>query len=102
MAAVQKLVQKRLVAHGHLLLEGVPSLVGGEVHTAIPQQRFQLVQQRLPPQAVQVGLVDEEEGGDVVLPQQVPQGGGVALDAVGGADDQDGVVQHLQGAFHLG
>ena len=27
---------------------------------------------------------------------------GVALDAVGGADDQDGVVQHLQGAFHLG
>ena len=101
-AAVQKLVQKRLVAHGHLLLEGVPSLVGGEVHTAIPQQRFQLVQQRLPPQAVQVGFVHKEEGGDVVLPQQLPQGGRVPLDAVGGADDQDGVVQHLQGAFHLG
>ena len=38
----------------------------------------------------------------MVLPQQIPQGGRVALDAIGGADDQDGVVQHLQGAFHLG
>ena len=34
--------------------------------------------------------------------QQPPQGAGVALDAVGAADNQHGVVQHGQGALHLG
>ena len=33
--------------------------------------------------------------------QEPPQGEGVALDPVGAADDQNGVVQHLEGALHL-
>ena len=33
--------------------------------------------------------------------QEPPQGEGVALDPVGSADDQNGVVQHLEGALHL-
>ena len=33
--------------------------------------------------------------------QQLPQGAGVALNPVGAADDQNGIVQHLEGALHL-
>ena len=33
-------------------------------------------------------LVDKQEGGDGVALQQLPQGSGVALDAVGAADNQ--------------
>ena len=33
--------------------------------------------------------------------QQPPQGGGVPLNAVCAADNQNGVIQHLEGALHL-
>ena len=38
----------------------------------------------------------------MIPPQQTPEGFGVALDPVRPADDQDGIVQHLQGPLHLG
>ena len=37
----------------------------------------------------------------MVALQQLPQGLGMALYPVGSADDQNGTVQHLEGALHL-
>ena len=50
----------------------------------------------------QVHLGDEDEGGDLVPAEETPEGFGVGLDPVSAADDQDGVVQDLEGALHLG
>ena len=61
----------------------------------------QLLQNRPLVRPAQVHLVDKEEGGHAVALQQPPEGGGVALDAVGAADDQNGAVQHLEGPLHL-
>ena len=49
----------------------------------------------------QVHFIEKEKGRDVVPAQQLPQGLRMSLDAVGAADDQNGVVQHLKGALHL-
>ena len=49
-----------------------------------------------------VHLVDKEKDGHPRLLQQLPQGLGVALDPVSGADHQDGAVQHLQSPLRLG
>jgi hypothetical protein len=46
-----------------------------------------------------VGFIQKENDGDVPLLQEAPEGSGVGLDAVGGADDQDGGVEHIQGAL---
>ena len=40
-----------------------------------------------------VHFVDEEDGGYVVACEESPEGFGVALDAVGAGDDEDGVVE---------
>lgn len=37
----------------------------------------------------------------MVPAQQLPQGFRMSLDAVGAADDQNGVIQDLKGALHL-
>ena len=50
----------------------------------------------------QIGLVDEQEGGNAVVVQQLPQGTGMILHSVGGGDHQNGVVQKGQGALGLG
>lgn len=49
----------------------------------------------------QVHFIAEDKGRDVISFQQVPQGPGVALEALRTADDQYGAVQHLEGAFHF-
>ena len=46
-----------------------------------------------------IGFVEEENDGDVPLLQETPEGSGVGLDTVGGADDQDGGIEHIQGAL---
>ena len=38
----------------------------------------------------------------MIPPQQTPERFGVALDAVGAADDQHCIIEHLQGALGLG
>lgn len=51
--------------------------------------------------AGQVHFIEEEEGRDVIPAQQLPQGFGMRLDPVGATDDQNGVIQHLEGALRL-
>ena len=49
----------------------------------------------------QVHLVDEQEGRNAAPLEQLPQRQRVTLYAVGTAYDQNGAVEHLQGALHL-
>ena len=97
-AGVQIFGQCLVVAQGQRLLQGLIRL--GKVHTAAVQP-LQGGQQRVPPRAWQVHLVDKQKHRDLVPRQQLPQRAGVTLDAVGAADDQNGIVHHLQGALHL-
>ena len=89
-----------LVAEGQRFVAG--GRIGPEIHKAVPQPMVELFQQRLPAGAGQVHLIEENEGRDVVPPQQTPERFGVALDAVGAADDQHCIIEHLQGALGLG
>ena len=98
-AGLHILRQRALVAEGQLLIQRRGRL--REVHAAAVQPP-QGGQQRLPPRAGQVHLVDEQKGRNLVPGQQLPQGAGVPLHAVGAADDQNRVVQHLQRPLHLG
>ena len=100
-SGLQIALQGGLLAHGDLLLEGLPLPLLGKVHTAVVQPLPELGQAARPVGPVQVHLVDKEQGGDMVALQQLPQGLGMALYAVGSADDQNGTVQHLEGALHL-
>ena len=96
---IQIPVQQPLVPEGHGLRPvRVP---GGEGHAALVQPPPQVRQDGRPAGAGEVGLGDEEEGGDGVPPEEPPQGLGVGLDPVGGGDHQHGAVQHRQGALHL-
>ena len=55
----------------------------------------------LPVGAGLVHLVDKDKGRDSVVVQQPPQDPHLAGDTIGGADDQDRVVQDLQDPLHL-
>ena len=63
--------------------------------------RLQLLQQGLPALSGQIHFIDKEEGGHPVALEQVPQGQGVGLDAVGAVDDQNRAVQHRHGPLRL-
>lgn len=49
-----------------------------------------------------VELVDEDQCGDAQASQGAHQDAGLCLDAFDGRDDQDGAVEHVQDALHLG
>ena len=51
---------------------------------------------------MEVHFVEEEEGGDAVAGEELPEGAAVALDAVRPTDDEDGAVQHRQDPLRLG
>ena len=97
---LQVALQRVLVADGGLLLYLLRR--GGKVHAPLVQTAFQFGEQGVPVRPGQIHLVDKEKGGHPVPLQQLPQGVGVALHPVGAADDQNGAVQHLEGALHLG
>ena len=94
------MLQKGLVADG----SGFGDLVkiGAEVHNMLRELLLQLLDQLLPALAGQVHFVDKEEGRYMVAPQQVPEGQGVGLDAVGAVDDQHGAVENGHGPLCLG
>ena len=98
-AGLEALGQGVLVAEGKGFVQVLSGL--GEVHAAgiLPLQQLH---EALMAQTGQVHLVDKEEGRDLVPGQQLPEGAGMALNAVGAADDQNGVVQNLQRTLHLG
>ena len=48
-----------------------------------------------------VDFIDEEEGGDLILPQQTPNGFRMALYPFHGADYHHGSVQHPETALHF-
>ena len=91
-------LQQIFIAQGQVVSPGGV----GQVHAAGPEPAAQLAQAQRPVGAGQVHLVDEHEHRHPVTLQKPPQRFGMALDAVGAADDQDGVVHHLQSALGLG
>ena len=58
-------------------------------------------EQRRPVRPAEVHLVDEKERRHTVALEQLPERARVALHAVRAADDEHGVVEHLQRALHL-
>ena len=99
-AGVQILLHQPLVAHGQLVHQGV-GVCAGKGHAVLIQPVFQVRQHLLPVRSRQVHFVDKQKNGNFIPLQQPPQGLGVALHPVGAADDQNGAVQHLQGALHF-
>ena len=96
-AGVKILLERRLVAQGDLLRVGV-----GEVHTRAAQVRAQVGHERRTVRARQVHLRHEHKHRHAVAPQQLPERFRVRLHAVRAADDEHGIVEHLQRALHLG
>ena len=96
-AGVEILLEHRLVAQGDLLRIGV-----GEVHARAAQVRAQVGHERRAVRARQVHLRHEHEHRHPVAPQQLPERFRVRLHAVRAADDEHGVIKHLQRALHLG
>ena len=66
---------------------------GGEVDAGVVESVFELAEDVCFVGAGGVHFVDEEDGGYVVACEESPEGLGVALDAVGAGDDEDGVVE---------
>ena len=66
-----------------------------EIHTVFAELILQIGKNALFVRAVHVHLVDENKARHAVLLQKPPQGQRVALDAVGAADDQYRVIEHL-------
>ncbi len=81
-----------LPAHGRLLGKIGTGCVGA-VGAQLPAQ---VMKQLGPAVAGEVHLGHEQHRGHGVVLQQPPQRAGVGLYAVDAADDQDGVVQHLE------
>ena len=75
---------------------------GGKVYTAVAKTAAQLPQAHGGVGPRQVHLVHKHKRRHAVARQQLPQRLGVGLHAVGAADHQHRVVQHLQGALGLG
>lgn len=97
---VQVLVEQSILPHGDGLQ---PVLVlFGEVETALVQMLAELGHERGPAWVGQVHFCEEYKRRDLPLAQEPPERLRVGLHAVRCADDQDRVVQHLQGALHLG
>ena len=99
-AAFQILRQGPLAGGGRVLPQRL--LGAAEVQAVFAQLALQRRQQGGPVRPRQIHLVDKQEGWHTVALQKPPQGTGMGLDAVGPADDQDGAVQHPEGALHLG
>ena len=72
-----------------------------KIHAGRVQLAAELLQQRRPAVGRQIHFVDKQKDGNLIPAQQPPQGVGMGLDAVCGADHQDGAVHHLEGPFHL-
>ena len=96
-AGVEILLEHRLIAQGDLLRVGV-----GEVHARAAQMRAQVGHERRAVRARQVHLRHEHEHRHPVASQQLPERFRVRLHTVRAADDEHGVVEHLQRALHLG
>ena len=99
-SALQHGLHQPLIADSQRLVPGV--LVHPKVHKALAQPVVELFQQFLFAGAGQIHLIHKDKGGDVVPPQQPPERFGMALHAVRPADDQHGVIQHLERPLRLG
>ena len=75
---------------------------GGKVHAAITEPPAQLPQAHGGIGPGQVHFIDKNKRGYAVTCQQLPQRFGVGLHAVGAADDQHRVIQHLQSTLRFG
>ena len=99
-APVKDGLHQPLVAEGQRLVAG--GFLGPEVHKAVAKAAVELFQQGFFSGAGQIHLIHENKGRDAVAPQQPPERFGVALDAVGAADDQHRVIEHLERPLGLG
>ena len=97
---LQVALHQRLIAQSGVLQHVLPR--AGKVGAAVAQPRPELAEQPIPLRARLIHLVDEEEGGDMVALQQLPQGLGVPLHPVRTADQQHRAVHHLHRPLRLG
>ena len=91
--------ERFLAAHGNVF-QKIAALCG-KVHAAVGKAALQRCEQRLPVRAAEIHLVDENERGHRIALEQPPERARVALHAVRAADDEHGVIEHLQSALHL-
>ena len=88
------LLNSRLIAGGSFFIKGIFRCA--KIHAARTQALLQTLHHLRAVCPRQVHFVDKQNGGHGVPLQQLPQGPGVTLDAVGTADDQHRAVQHPQ------
>ena len=101
--ALQKLLHGCLVARGCLLRGGsVPGKQGASVKAGRGKPRGELGEKPLSPEVLKVALAHEDEGRDAVALEQVPQGLGVALNAVVRAHHENRGVERGDRALRLG
>ena len=91
--------QRFLAAHRDVFQK--IAVLCGKVDARGGKAALQRREQRRPVRPVEVHLVDEKERRHVVALEQLPERARVALHAVRAADDEHGVVEHLQRALHL-
>ena len=94
-SALQHGLHQPLIADSQCLVPGV--LVRSKIHKALAQPVVELSQQFLFAGAGQIHFVDEEERGDVIALQKLPQRTRVALHTVCAAD----LAVHLNFEFAL-
>ena len=96
---VKVLLQQRFPAQGKALCPLAVVFVG-KIHT-VGTELLQFLQKGLAGAVGKIHFGDEQKRGDMIEFQKTPKSTGVRLYAVGAADNQNGVVQHLQRALHL-
>ena len=73
-----------------------------EIHTVFAEPCAKIFRDSRLVRAAEIHFVHKNKARNVVAREQLPQGFGVALNSVGAADNEYGVVEHLQGALGLG
>ena len=92
-------LHERFGAHGRAVLYGCRIL--RKIDAVAVQLRSKPRKNRRLFRSGQIHFVDKQEHGHLKTPQQPPERAGVRLHAVRRADDQHGIVHHLQRALRL-
>ena len=98
-AVRQIFFQYSLITHSQILIKGLLFLLKG--YTPFIQAFLQFFQQLLPVSSLLVHFINKQEHRNLVSGQKPPQCLHMSLYAISAADDQDRVIQYLQGPFHL-
>lgn len=99
-ARLEVFIERRLVCgSGVFKSRGIPRREGGAVEAGRGKACAKIGHKRAAPGVFKIAFVHEDERGDLVAPEQVPERLGVALDAVVGAHDEERTVESGDGAL---